>query len=174
MQGFLSPEKVLRELKLQSNMVAAEFGCGSGAFAIALAKKLSNGRVYALDVQEQVLSALKGRVRAERVLNVEMVHCDLEQEHGSTLPDDFLDLVLIPNMLFQAENKGAVIKEANRILKKQGQLLIIDWAKQKGLAPKTGMILPSQVKAIAEELGLKFKKEFDAGNFHYGLLFEKG
>ena len=173
MEDFLNPEKVLEQLDLREDMIAVEFGCGSGAFTIALAKNLLDGRVYALDVQADVLSALQGRARAEKALNIETIQCDLEQEHGSTLPNDFVDLVLIPNVLFQVEDKKSIINEAKRILKKQGKLLIIDWKKQKGLGPKKGRISANEVKKIAQELGLKLEKEFEPGSFHYGLIFDK-
>lgn len=173
MEGFLNPNEILEQLHLQDDMIVAEFGCGSGNFAIALAKKLVEGRVYGLDVQAEVLSALQGKARSERISNIETIQCDLEQEAGSTLPNEFLDLVLIPNVLFQAEDKKAIIKEAERILKKGGQLLIIDWKKAPKFGPKNGRISAEEVKSIAEGLDLKLEKEFDAGSFHYALLFKK-
>ena len=39
MQSFLNPDEVLDNLDLQSDMVAAEFGCGSGGFAVPLARR---------------------------------------------------------------------------------------------------------------------------------------
>ena len=173
MSDFLNPNKVLQELDLREDMIAVEFGCGSGAFTIALAKNLPDGRVYALDIQADVLSVLQGRARAGRVPNIETILCDLEDEHGSTLPNDFVDLVLIPNILFQTEDKKSIIKEAKRILKKQGKLLIIDWKKEKGLGPKKGRISANEVKAIAQELGMKLEKQFEPGTYHYGLIFNR-
>lgn len=173
MNGFLNPNKILDELDLREDMTAAEFGCGSGNFTIALAKRLIGGRVYGLDVQAEALSALQGQARTERLSNIETIHCDLEQKGGSTLPNDFIDLVLIPNVLFQAEDKETIIKEAVRILKIGGHVLIIDWKKESRLGPKTGRVFPEQLKEISAKLGLKLKKEFDAGSFHYALLFEK-
>jgi len=171
--SFLDPNKVLDELELREDMIVAEFGCGSGNFTILLAKRLPEGKVYGLDIQEEPLSALKGRARQEGLFNIQAIRCDLEQENGSTLPNDFFDLVLISNVLFQAEDKKAIIKEAIRILKKKGEMLIVDWKKDSSLGPKQGRISAKEVKTVGEELGLKLKKEFEAGGFHYGLLFEK-
>ena len=173
MAGFLEPRKVLDELELKEDMIAAEFGCGSGTFTILLAKRLKEGKVYGLDVQEEPLSALRGRARAEGISNIETIRCNLEEEGGSTLPDDFLDLVLLPNVLFQAEDKKAMLEEAVRVLKKGGEMLVIDWKKDSSFGPKEGKISQKEVKEIVRELGLKLKKEFEAGSFHYGLLFEK-
>lgn len=174
MEGFIQPEKVLKELKLKKNMETAEFGCGTGKFSFLLAEKLEDGKVYALDVQPEVLSALKKEADLRSLYNIETIHCDLEEKNGSTLLDNSLDIVLIPNVLFQVEKKKEMISEAKRIVKRKGQILIIDWRSGASFGPaKENRVKPEQIKKIAQDLGLKFKKEFEAGSFHYGLLFKK-
>lgn len=171
MAGFFNPEDILKELQLSESMTAAEFGSGSGIFAILLAKKLRLGKVYGLDIQEEKLSALKNRAALEKLLNIETILCDLEAVKGSTLPNNSVDVILICNVLFQAENKSAIIIEAKRVVKLGGQVLIIDWKDGASFGPKEGKITPEQVKKIAIEAGLTLKKEFEAGSYHYGLLF---
>jgi len=170
---FLKIDDVLDNITLGENMLGAEFGCGSAVFAVKLARRLHKGKVYALDIQEEKLSALKGRLAHEKISNVDTILCDLEVIGGSTLQDDFLDIVLIPNVLFQVDDKHAMIQEAKRVLKKGGQLLIIDWLKKGSFSPKETLLSPEEVKKISEELGLAFKKEFVSGDFHYALLFIK-
>jgi len=172
--AFLNPEQVLANLELRENMRAAEFGCGAGKFVLLLAKKLNEGRVYGIDIQTEPLSVLKSRAQADKVFNIETIQGDLEQDKGSTLPDNFLDFVLIPNLLFQVENQKAIMNEAKRILKSSGEILVIDWNPEGSFGPSKQERIPANnVKAIAEELSLKLKKEFEAGNFHYGLVFSK-
>ncbi len=173
MNTFLNPDKVLDELDLKPDMVAAEFGCGSGGFTISLAKRLEDGLVYALDIQEAPLSALKSRSLLENVTNTSIIRCDLEKPRGSTLPDFSLDLVLVPNVLFQAEDKTAIISEAKRVLKKGGRIIVIDWLSEAAQGPEKGRVSSEEVKKIAKNLGLKLKKEFKAGKYHYGLIIEK-
>ena len=48
-------------------MIAADFGCGSGGWAIPLAKKLEEGKVYAIDILEEPLSALRARAKLEKI-----------------------------------------------------------------------------------------------------------
>lgn len=173
MADFLKVEEVLSELDLKEDMSAAEFGCGSALFALALSRKLKKGRVYAIDIQEEKLSALRGKLSIEKINNVSTILSDLESEGGSTLPSNSLDVVLIPNVLFQAEDKYAMIKEAERVLKSGGQLLVIDWLKAIPSHPKLSMISPDEIKKIADSLGLSLKKEFHAGDYHFVLLFTK-
>lgn len=173
MEGFLNPEEVLKELELKDGMIAAEFGTGAGIFSIALAKKLKLGKVYGLDIQEEKLSALKNRAVLEKLFNIETIVCDLEAVKGSTLPNNSIDIILVCNVLFQAENKSAIIIEAKRVVKMGGQVLIIDWKETAPFGPKEGRITADQVKKIAIEAGLTLKKEFPAGAYHYGLLFKE-
>jgi ubiquinone/menaquinone biosynthesis C-methylase UbiE len=173
MGDFLNVEEVLSQVDIKPDIMAIEFGCGSALFTVTLAKKLSKGKVYAVDIQEEKLSALKGRLAIERISNVSTIHCDLEVKNATGLPNNSLDLVLIPNVLFQSENKGDIILEGERILKSGGQLLIIDWLKKGPFSPSSGMVSPDEMKSIAKNQGLSFKKEFAAGDYHYALLFTK-
>lgn len=173
MPDFLNVNEVLTNLELKDSMLAAEFGCGSAEFSLRLAKKLSHGRVYALDIQEEKLSALKGRMTHDKVTNILTAVCDLEAPKGSTLQDGALDVVLITNVLFQAENKDIIIEEAARVVKTGGQVLVVDWLKEGPFSPKEGMIKPDEAKKMAVKAGLTLKKEFAVGDYHYGLVFTK-
>ena len=55
---FINPEDVIGKLNLKDNMIAADFGCGSGGFTVPLARELDEGLVYGLDIQVEPLSAL--------------------------------------------------------------------------------------------------------------------
>jgi len=173
MVEFLNPDKVLDKIHLDKDMIAAEFGSGSGSFAIALAKRLEDGLVYALDIQEAPLSALKSTAQMENITNIRVVRCNLEKPEGSTLSNSSLDLVLIPNLLFQVKDKNVIISEAKRVLKRGGQLIIIDWYPKASHGPAEGRIAPEEARKMAEKEGFKLEEEFKAGNYHYVLVFEK-
>ena len=173
MVGFLNPEEILDQLELKTDMVAAEFGCGSGGFTIPLAKRLDEGLVYGLDIQNAPLSALKSRSLLENIVNIRIIRCNLEKPKGSTLTGSSLDLVLIPNVLFQTENKDAIISEAKRVLKKEGKLVVIDWLPKATQGPAEGRVSPEEVKKIVKEHNFNLKKEFEAGKYHFGLVFIK-
>ena len=111
MNNFLKPNEILNNLELSNDMIAADFGCGTGGWAIPLAKKLEEGKVYALDIQEEMLSALKSHAQLEKIYNIETRLCDLETENGSGLPENSLDLALLTNILFQIEDKKIVLQE---------------------------------------------------------------
>lgn len=118
MEDFLDPLKILKQLNLRKDMVAADFGSGSGGWAMPLAKKLEDGLVYAIDILNEPLSALIGKIALEKVSNIKTICSNIEGKNGSTLSDSSVDLVLMTNLLFQAEDKEAILAEAKRILKK--------------------------------------------------------
>ena len=154
-------------------MTAADFGCGAGGWVIPLAKKLEQGLVYAIDIQEEPLSALESKAKLEGIQNIKKILSDIEIEKGSKVPALSCDLVLMTNLLFQTEKKKEVFKETDRILKPNGKILIVDWKPEASLGPEEGRISPEEAKKLAGEFNLKLKKEFSAGDYHYGLVFEK-
>ena len=173
MEGFLKPEEILKQLDLREDMIAADFGSGSGGWALPLAQILKEGKVYAIDILEEPISALKSRAEILKIFNIEVVLSDIEKKNGSKLKDNHLDLVLITNLLFEAEDKKEVLAEGKRVLKKGGKILVVDWKKDSSLGPKQGRASVEEVKEIAKNLDLKLEKELDAGNYHYGLVFTK-
>ena len=153
----LDPEEILDRLNLQPDMIAADFGSGHGIFAIPLAKKLNRGLVYAVDVQKQPLSILKNNAISTGLGNVHIINSDLEKKRGSGLSDDSVDLLLLINTLFQSEEKEAIIKEAKRVLKEKGKLVVVD---------------AYPFRKDVEECGFLPKLRFNAGNGE-GIVFEK-
>lgn len=172
MNGFLNPQEVLKQLKLRKDMIACDFGCGSGGWALPLAKKLEEGKVYAIDILEEPLSALKAKIKLGKIFNIETIQTDVEKG-AKLLFDESCDLVLMTNLLFECEDKKFVLEEGKRVLKKGGKILVVDWKLDVPLGPKEGRVSPEEIKKIAEELNLKLEKEFEAGIFHWGLVLNK-
>jgi ubiquinone/menaquinone biosynthesis C-methylase UbiE len=170
-QGFLNPSETLKRLKLRKSMVAADFGSGSGGWAIPLARILEEGKVYAIDILEEPLSSLRARVKIEKLFNVEARKADVEK--GVTLLSNSCDLVLMTNLLFECEKKKEVLEEGKRILKKGGKILVVDWIKDNPLTSEIEWLDFDEIKGAAKDLGLKVEKEFEAGLYHQGLILTK-
>jgi len=171
MTSFLNPPEILKLLKLRKSMVAADFGSGAGGWAIPLAKILEEGKVYAIDILEEPLSALRARVKIEKLFNIEARKADVEK--GITLLSNSCDLVLMTNLLFECEKKKQVLEEGKRILKKGGKILVVDWVKDNPLTPEIEWLNFGKIKEAAKGLDLKLEKEFEAGLYHWGLILSK-
>jgi ubiquinone/menaquinone biosynthesis C-methylase UbiE len=173
MKSFLNPESVLKKINLKSDMRAADFGSGSGGWVIPLAKKLENGKVFAIDILEEPLSVLRSKLKSEKLDNVETIQSNIESLNGSKMFPESCDLVLMTNLLFQAEDKKTIFEEAKRILSPKGRILVVDWKTNQPFGPKILEISSDDIKKIAKNLSLKVVKEFEAGPCHWALVLVK-
>lgn len=174
--GFLHPERITSYLDLRPGMIVADFGAGSGYFTIPAARRVgAEGKVYAIDIQPQALGVIRSKAALEHLLQVETVWADLERPRGSHLPDGAVDFVVIANILFQAEDKAALLAEAGRVLRPGGRMAILEWDEASFPAgPPAGLrVAKASAKRLAASAGFEPDKEFEAGSHHYGLLFRK-
>ena len=170
MQGFLNPSKVLEELQINKQMVAADFGSGSGGWAIPLAKILQEGKVFAVDIQDEPLSALQSKAKLEKLFNIEVFRGNVEER--TKILSGSCDLVLMTNILFESKNKRKILEEAMRVLKTGGKILVVDRIEGAVMGPEEN-VQSEEIKKIAQDLGLKIEKEFRAGAYHWALILEE-
>jgi len=175
---LLNPEKILKdELGLTPGAYVGDFGCGgAGYFAIQAGKTTGDsGLVYAVDILQPVLKNIESRAKELNLNNIKTLWSNLEKFGACKINNDYLDFGLIINVLFQNKDKKTILKEAARMIKPLGKLLVVDWKEGRfPLGPRQDdKISPEAVAALANEFGLKLTKKFEAGQYHYGLVFEK-
>src|SRR3990167_10376119 len=173
--GFAHPRRNIGALGLQNGMRVADFGAGSGAYTLAIAERLEgSGRVYAIDVQRDLLRRIANEAARRGYANVEVIWADLETPRSSKMADGSIDLVLISNLLFQVPDKELVLCEARRIVKPTGSVAIIDWSESfGGMGPIKEDVVPKEAAvALAQKNGLALNREFSAGAHHYGLVLK--
>jgi len=172
--SFLNPAAALRAAKLHEGLTVADLGAGSGFFARAAAREVGEeGRVWALDIDGELLPRLRHLAEAENLNNIEVLRADIE--HGSGLPASSVDLAIMSNILFQLEDKAAAVKEAWRILRRGGRVLAMDWqASFGGLGPAPGHIVTArEARKLFEEQGFTFVEDVPAGAYHWGFIMRK-
>ncbi len=173
---FSDPIKNVESVGIQAGMEIADFGSGSGHYTLAAARALvSTGRVYAIDVNKDLLTKLKNHATKEGLYNVEVIWGDIEKTGGTKLRESTIDLVFLSNILFQIENKDNLIKEVKRVLKPNGRVLVVDWADSFGGIGPTAQMVVSKDKAttLFESSGFHMDREISAGSHHYGFIFKK-
>lgn len=159
---------------LSDGMKVADLGTGSGHYALAAAGIVGPaGRVYAIDIQEDVLKHVRDEAAKRGMKNVETVWGDVERPGGTKLRDHVADAAILSNVLFQLAKRDTVLAELRRILVPGGKLLVADWsASFGGLGPDEERIVPER---DAEELfitgGFHKVKSFRAGPHHYAIMF---
>ncbi len=175
--ALIDPLTILSHLDIHDGDTVADLGCGGGGhFVGPLAKAVgAKGKVYAVDIQKNVLKLVEGKMRQEHILNVIPVWSDLERGGIADIPSGSCDLSVLINILFQNTKHDRIVQEASRMIKSMGRVMVIDW-KTSGSPfgpPSDRRVSAQQVKDIAQVLNLSLLEEFDAGPYHYGLIFKK-
>jgi len=175
--AFIDPAAVIPYFELRPDMQVADFGCGIGAYSIPMSRSIMpNGRVYAIEVQKDLLATLKNAITENHLGNVELLWGDIESAGGTKIADRVVDLVLLSNVLFQTSDKGyKTALEAKRVLKSGGRVVIIDWTESFGnMGPHPDQVVTQEMaRKTFETAGFQFVKDFPAGDNHYGIILSK-
>jgi SAM-dependent methyltransferase len=171
---FFDPVKTLKLLCLSSNVVdVVDFGCGYGTFTIPAAKIIV-GKIYAFDIEPEMIETVKRKAKKLNLVNVETVVRDFMSE-GSGLKNASVDYVFLFNIL-HLEKPELLLNDSYRILKHGGRVGIIHWnydpATPRG-PPMDIRPRPEQLRCWAESVGFIFEKRFDLKPYHYGLVLKK-
>ena len=174
--GFMSPEKIINHIDIKEGNVVADFGCGAGYFAIPIARKVgSSGQVHAVDVLASALESVESKAKMEGLLNIKTVRANAEINNNSKLGGQIADFVILANILCQTDSNGrpAALAESKRVLKNNGQLVIIDWVPGKSLlgVENKNCVSEEEIKELAVKIGFRFERSFFVDGEHYGLLF---
>lgn len=173
--GFLDPQSIFRHVGVGAGMVVADLGCGTGYLSLPLAKRVgSEGKVYAVDVRKDTLSAIHDRAMTASLQNVQTVWADLEMAGSTRIQDASVDIAFLVNIFFQLEDKKTPFAEAKRIVKKGGKIVVVDWNDSSSFGPaENARIQPEDIQRMSVELGLAFVSDFIVDRSHFGLIFMK-
>jgi ubiquinone/menaquinone biosynthesis C-methylase UbiE len=172
--SFAKPEENIKHLGLVAGNHVADFGAGTGHYSFAAARVVgSEGRVYAIDIQKDLLDRVHQEAEQRGFRNVHVLWGDTETVGGSKLKVDAVDAVIASNILFQVENKSGFVHEVKRVLKKGGKVMVVDWSESfAGLGPTSQQVVTEDiVRTLFENNGFALEKTFDGGAHHYGMVF---
>lgn len=168
---------ILNKISIGERQRVAELGCGNfGFFTFPLARLVGrSGKVYAVDILKSTLNEIKTRAAKDNLPQIIPVWSNLEIFRGTKIEASSLDAALLINVLHQSDKRADIIREASRLIKSNGKLLIVDWsATDSPLGPKPERRLKLEaLKAAVIKLGFDIKEEFAAGPYHYGLVLIK-
>jgi arsenite methyltransferase len=174
--AFSEPKKIVDQCGVQVGQIIADFGAGSGFYVLESARALmSTGKVYAIDVQKDILSKIESEARKENLSNVDVIWGDVEKLGGTKLKDSSIDLVLVCNLLFQVQDKKSLFAEAKRILVSGGRMLVVDWEDSfGGIGPHRDQVVTKEdCVELFEMNGFAKERDINAGSHHYGFVFKK-
>lgn len=173
---FSDPQQVLDQLNISPGMHIADVGSGTGFYSIAAGKAVgAEGKVYAVDVQKDLLAKLATNAGSEGVRNIQTIWGNVELERGTKIRDNAVDIALAVNIFFQVEDNAGLAKELARITKPGGRVVVVDWTDSfGGLGPAPeAVVTAEEITKLLEAVGLKSGERVEAGAHHYGLVFTK-
>jgi ubiquinone/menaquinone biosynthesis C-methylase UbiE len=170
-------DKILAKINIGERDKVAELGCGNfGFFVFPLARLVGKqGKVYAVDILKECLEEIKSTANNNNIPQIETVWSNLEIFNATKIETASIDAATLIGVLNQSQRVTEMLKEASRLLKTNGNLLIIEWKKSDiPFGPEIEKRLkPEEIKEKASKLGLGIKEEFEAGPYHYGLILRK-
>jgi SAM-dependent methyltransferase len=167
------PETALDAIGIRPSMVIADIGAGTGYFSIRMARRVGpGGKIYANDIQPEMLVKLKSRVAAAGLSNVEAV---LGTESDPKLPAKAMDLILMVDVYHEFSQPQLMLRNLRRALKDDGALVLLEYRKEDPRVP----IRPEHkmsVEDVKTELtpeGFKFDKVLEVLPRQHILIFRK-
>jgi len=167
------PDQVMDALNIAEGSVVADLGAASGWFTIRLARRVGpNGRVYAEDIQPQMIEVINRRLPKENVKNVVT---RLGTADDPKLPVGELDAVLIVDAYLEMERPVTLLRNAARALKPNGRLGIVEFTMAGGGPgpPMDERVDPERVIREASEAGLRLIARPNILRYQYMLVFVK-
>lgn len=160
------------KINVPANAVIADIGAGTGYYTFKLAPKVPQGKVYAVELQNELITELNARKKRLNVANIEVIKGGITSPN---LPENSVDLAVMVDVYHELEYPVEVLQSIKKALKKDGQILLIEY---KGEDPAVAIkpLHKTTVAGLSRELGANGFKLAYEGKFmpiQHFLLFKK-
>jgi ubiquinone/menaquinone biosynthesis C-methylase UbiE len=168
------PAEIIRTMGLKDGDVVADLGCGTGYFARRMARAVApRGRVYAVDIQPEMLDLLKRRVEEERITNIVPV---LGETEDPKLPEGALDWVLLVDVYHELQQPNATLARLRAALAPKGRVAVIEYRLEGTTAlhiREEHRMSPKQVLGEWEPAGFRLVARHEFLPTQHFFVFEK-
>ncbi|MBI1760764.1 MAG: methyltransferase domain-containing protein [Acidobacteria bacterium] len=166
------PDQVVEQMKLKPADVVADVGAGTGYFSFRLSRVVSQGKVFAVDIQREMLDVIEERKAKLKAGNVVAIR---STEQDVKLPDNAVDVVLLVDVYHEFAYPYEMMQSIVKALKPGGRVIQIEY---RGEDPevqikRTHKMTVQQARKEMEFVGLRWKETKEFLPQQHFLVFEK-
>jgi FkbM family methyltransferase len=164
--------QLMKNLAVQPGQVIADIGAGSGYHSSLLSKMVGNGKVYAVDVEPEMIAFLNERIRREGKKNIIPV---LSTEKTVSLPANSMDMMLLVDVYHEFSFPYEMAISMLEALKPGGKLVLVEFRAEDPNVPIKTIHKMSQQQAVKEfkAAGFTFEKNISNLPWQHCLIFRK-
>jgi putative membrane-bound dehydrogenase-like protein len=167
--------KMIEELKLQPGQVVADIGAGTGRLTLMLAEKVGDdGKVLAVDVQQEMLDIISVKLKQRSIKNVELVK---GTQKSPKLEKESLDLALFVDVYHEFAFPYEMMLEISKAMKAGGRVVLVEFRKEDETVPIKLVHKMTEAQAKKElgvpELHLKWTETIGTLPWQHIIVFEK-
>ncbi len=128
-----APDEAIRVLQIAKGSSVADIGAGSGYMTMLLSEAVGpSGRVFANDVQPEMIEILRRRLAARQITNVTLVQGAIDDPH---LPASSMNLELMVDVYHELSRPQAMLQRLRAALKPDGRLVLLEYRKEDPSVP---------------------------------------
>ena len=159
-------------LSLSDDFVVADIGAGTGYFTFPVAQRVPQGKVFAVDIQPEMLARIARRKTLEKVVNVETV---LGKQDDPKLPNNEIDLAFIVDAYHEFSFPREMGERLKESLKPGGQLVLVEYRAEDPRVPikRLHKMSEVQVKQEMAAIGLDWVRTESYLPQQHVLIFQK-
>ena len=163
---------LLKNLAVKPGMVIADIGAGSGYHSALLSKMVGSGKVFAVDVEQEMIFYLNERIKQEKLSSIVPV---LSEEQNVSLPDNTVDMMLLVDVYHEFSYPYEMALSMLAALKRGGKLVLVEFRSEDPAVPIKTIHKMSEAQAIKEfkAAGFVFDKNIDNLPWQHCMVFTK-
>lgn len=166
--AWQKPHEVIQALAIKPDALVADLGAGTGYFSARLANMLPGGRIYAVDIEPDMVRYLEARAKREGLRNIVPVKGEPDDPR---LPAQ-VDLILLVDVYHHIGERSAYFSRLRGTLRSGGRIAIVDFKLDSPVGPPpAGRIAPETVKAEMKAAGYRVAGEHSFLPYQYFLVF---
>ena len=167
--AWQKPHEVIQALGLQADARIADLGAGTGYFAARLANMLPQGRVYAVDIEPDMVRYLEARAKREGLGNV----VALKGEPDDPRLPEKVDLILLVNVYHHISDRASYFRRLRDSLRAGGRVAIVDFKLDSPAGPpRAARIAPATVRGEMKAAGYAETAAHPFLPYQYFLIFQ--